>query len=254
MKSEQAPLRDLMGKVAVVTGAAGGIGGATARLLADRGATIAMIDKTADGLAPIADYCQRVSAETLSLVVDQSCGTEVDRACSEILDRFGGVDALVNVAGIEILKTIADTTNEDWDTVLGVNLNGPFYFARALLPGILAQKRGSIVNISSAQAHKANPKFGAYAASKAGLIGLNRVIALEGAPYVRSNVVSPGPTRTAMYEAVDESITNGLLADTPLARIGDPRELADAIVFLLSDSSSYITGQVLHVNGGRFMG
>jgi NAD(P)-dependent dehydrogenase (short-subunit alcohol dehydrogenase family) len=254
MKSEQSPLRDFEGKVAVVTGAAGGIGGATARLLADRGATIAMIDKTADGFAPVAAHCQRVSAQTLSLVVDQSSSTEVDRACREILDRFGNVDALANVAGTEILKTIADTTNEDWDTVLGVNLNGPFYFARALLPGMLAQGHGSIVNISSAQAHKANPTFGSYAASKAGLIGLNRVIALEGAPSVRSNVVSPGPTRTAMYEAVDESITNGLLADTPLARIGDPRELADAVAFLLSDSSSYITGQVLHVNGGRFMG
>ena len=237
-------------KVALVTGAARGIGLAAAkRFLAD-GWRVALLDIDGDNLKRTMSALNAPDT-TLAITADVSQPDQVNRAYAELSARFGRLDALVNNAGIAIFGPILDTKFEDWQRVLAVNLNGPFLMTQAAVP-LLRERGGAIVNITSISGLRASTLRVAYGTSKAGLAHLTKQQAAEfGALGIRVNAIAPGPVDTAMAKAVH---TPEIRADyhdhMPLNRYGLEEELAEAIFFLASERASYITGQVLCVDGG----
>lgn len=226
------------GRRALVTGGASGIGRAVAALLAGEGAAVATLDR-ADGATVRADV---------------TVADEVDAALAASAESLGGApDLLVNSAGVYPIAPLTEMPAEDWDRVLAINLRGAFLVARAFARG-LAGAPGAIVNLASMAAERgdaAEPAAG-YAASKAGLLGLTRQMAVEWAPAIRVNAVSPGVIETPMLRLMDDP-TSGeayVRERVPLARLGTADEVARAILFLLSDDASYITGATLNVDGG----
>ena len=168
-----------------------------------------------------------------------------------ILADFGRVDVLVNNAGITRDRLFIRMTDEDWAAVINVNLTGAFNFAKALAPGMLKQRSGCIVNIASVVGQMGNPGQANYAASKAGLIGLTKTLAKEFAPRgVRVNAVAPGFIRTAMTDALSEDVQNQMKQAIPLGRFGEAGDVASVVMFLVSDASAYVTGQVINCDGG----
>jgi NAD(P)-dependent dehydrogenase (short-subunit alcohol dehydrogenase family) len=236
----------LAGKVAIVTGGGSGMGLATARLLHAHGAHVVVTDlsgKEADTAAELGD---RAAAFHADLGSEQDVAALIDFAVT----RFGGLDILCNVAGVpSAQKTLVDTTLEDFDRVASVNVRSVFLSMKLAIPHMIARGGGSIVNVSSTAAVKAWRNLGAYSAAKAGTVALTKVAALEyGGQGIRANVVLPGATKTGM---VDPARYDQLSAMSPLARMGEPEELASAILFLASDDSSFVTGAVLPVDGGQ---
>ena len=235
-------------KVALVTGAARGIGFATAkRFLAD-GWRVALLDIEGELLdRAVADLAD--SENTLALDCDVSLAKAVAGAIAEIERRFGRLDALVNNAGVAVFAPLLDTSDEDWSRVLEVNLTGPFLCTKAAAPLMREHGGGAIVNISAV---RASTLRSAYGTSKAGLAHLTKQLAVELASLgIRVNAVAPGPVETAMAKAVHTPEIRADYHDAiPLNRYGLEEELAEAIFFLCSDRSSYITGQVLAVDGG----
>jgi NAD(P)-dependent dehydrogenase (short-subunit alcohol dehydrogenase family) len=238
-------------KTALVTGAARGIGLATAkRFLAD-GWRVALLDIDGENLQRTCAALAKPDV-TLALTCDVADAAGVARAIDQIKERFARLDALVNNAGIAIFKPILDVTYEDWQRVLAVNLTGPFLVTQAAAPLMRDSGGGAIVNITSISGLRASTLRTAYGTSKAGLAHLTKQQAAELASLgIRVNAVAPGPVDTAMAKAVH---TPEIRADyhnhMPLNRYGLEEELAEAIYFLCSDRSSYITGQVLAVDGG----
>jgi NAD(P)-dependent dehydrogenase (short-subunit alcohol dehydrogenase family) len=238
-------------KVALVTGAARGIGLATAkRFLAD-GWRVALLDIDGDNLARTCTALPRPD-DMLALTCDVASPGQVARAFAELKQRFGRLDALVNNAGIAIFKPILDVTYEDWSRVLAVNLTGPFLCTQAAAPIMRDNGGGAIVNITSISGLRASTLRTAYGTSKAGLAHLTKQQAAELASLnIRINAVAPGPVDTAMAKAVHTpEIRKDYHDHMPLNRYGLEEELAEAIHFLASDRASYITGQVLCVDGG----
>lgn len=238
-------------KVALVTGAARGIGLATAkRFLAD-GWQVALLDIDGDNLVRTHAALARPDA-TLALTCDVSDADAVAAAVAAVAERFGRLDALVNNAGIAIFKPLLETTPADWARVLAVNLTGPFLCAQAAAPLLREHGGGAIVNITSISGHRASTLRVAYGTSKAGLAHLTKQQAVELAGLgIRVNAVAPGPVDTAMAKAVHTPEIRADYHDTvPLNRYGLEDELAEAIFFLCSDRASYITGQILSVDGG----
>jgi NAD(P)-dependent dehydrogenase (short-subunit alcohol dehydrogenase family) len=238
-------------KVALVTGAARGIGLAAATRFLDDGWHVAMLDILGDTLRTAVKALDRADA-TLALEADVSDPAVVEATVRQAQRRFGRIDALVNNAGIAVFKPMLDVTLEEWQRVLAVNLTGPFLTTQAVAPIMRDQGGGSIVNITSISGLRASTLRVAYGTSKAGLAHLTKQQAAELAQYgIRVNAVAPGPVDTAMAKAVH---TPEIRADyhdhIPLNRYGLESELANAICFLCSDQASYITGQVLAVDGG----
>jgi NAD(P)-dependent dehydrogenase (short-subunit alcohol dehydrogenase family) len=238
-------------KVALVTGAGRGIGLATARRFLAEGWRAALLDIESDLLAgAMADLAR--PEDTFSVRCDVSDPAQVTASVDAVVERFGRLDALVNNAGIAVFKPLLETTFEDWSRVLAVNLSGPFLCSQAAAPHMAEHGGGSIVNITSISSLRASTLRVAYGTSKAGLAHLTKQQAVELASLgIRVNAVAPGPVDTAMAKAVHSPEIRADYHDAiPLNRYGLEEELAEAIVFLSTERASYITGQVLAVDGG----
>jgi NAD(P)-dependent dehydrogenase (short-subunit alcohol dehydrogenase family) len=241
--------------VVVITGAAQGIGRAIALALAARSARLALWDIDEQRCAGTAAECAAIGAQAIHSRVDVSDFHQVKSAAELTHQNYGPVFGLVNNAGIFPRATILDSTPELWRMVLGVNLLGMVFCVQAIVPSMIRQNRGVVVNIASGRALQGTPRGAHYAASKAGIVSLTKSMAMEFGPFgIRSNAVIPGITETAQPLAdttLEELRARG--AHLPLGRIGQPEDIADAVVFLLSDESRYITGQSIAVNGGAIM-
>ena len=244
-------LRD---RIALVTGAASGIGAATARRFAREGATVAINDAKPEGLDTVAGEIRAAGAKALVLPGDVTKKADCERIVQEVTRTFGRLDILINNAGINRDAMAAKMTEEQWDAVLSVNLKGTFLCAQAALPGMRERAWGRVVNTSSIGS-LGNIGQANYAASKAGVIGLTKTLALEYAKYgVTVNAIAPGPVMTAMLAGVPEAIRERIIAQVPVGRIASPDEIAGVHVFLASDDAAFITGQVIFADGGMSVG
>jgi 3-oxoacyl-[acyl-carrier protein] reductase len=246
---------NLVNKVAIVTGAGRGIGKAIAIALAREGANIIAIDVDIQTAEEVAKEIKSLDRQALAIRVDVSDSKEVNQMVQSVLKKFKRVDILVNNAAIIKRGSIEDLTEEDWDRVMDVNLKGAFNCAKAVV-GIMKKRRyGKIVNISSI-AGKIGDLASApcYGASKAGMTCLAKSLARELASYgINANVVAPHAIETDMSKEWSEEKRKSIIADIPLGRLGEPEDIAEAVVFLVSDKAKFITGEVLDVNGGCLM-
>lgn len=245
----------LEGKVALVTGASRGIGKAIALLLAENGADVAVnfAGSTAAAEAVAAEI-EKMGRKAILVQGDVS-QTEV---CAEMVDKvvkeLGHIDILVNNAGITRDTLLLRMKEEDWDAVLNTNLKGVFNCTKAAVKYMAKQRNGAIVNISSVVALMGNAGQANYAAAKAGILGFTRSVAKEmAARGIRVNAVTPGFIKTDMTSVLSEKVVAAMEASIPLARLGEPEDIAKAVLFLVSDNAAYITGQTLHVDGGMVM-
>jgi NAD(P)-dependent dehydrogenase (short-subunit alcohol dehydrogenase family) len=243
---------DFAGRVAVVTGAAKGIGRAVARAFAREAASVALLDLD-DAGALVADS---IGPQSAFYRCDVSRGSDVQAAFEQIERRFGGVDILVNNAGVQHYGSITETTEEEWDRVLAINLKSAFLCSRQAIPSMLRRGKGVVVNLSSVQAFVSQNRVASYSTSKTALLGLTRSIAVDYAPQVRCVAVCPGTVDTPMlHNAIQESPNPGEVYDEcvqmhPLKRVASPEEVADLILFLCSDKAGFITGQPIRIDGG----
>lgn len=241
----------MKGKVTIVTGGAQGIGRAIAEFLAEKGSHIAILD-----FADAADTCRAIEEKGVKAFfakVDVSDFGTVEKAVQAVAAEFGGVDNLVNNAGITRDKLLVRMTEEEWDLVMRVNLKGTFNCTRAAVR-YLMKKGGSIVNIASIAGLMGNVGQTNYAASKAGIIGFTKSVAKEyGGKGIRANAVAPGFIQTDMTVALDEKYRDTMKEAVPLKRPGSPLDVARVVYFLLSDYSSYVTGEVINVSGGLYI-
>lgn len=245
----------LDGRVAVVTGAAQGIGQACVRRLVADGAAVALWD-LADGPGrALAEALRADGARTLYCHCDVARKAEVDAALAATLAAFGRVDALVNNAGIFKAAEFLDITEADWDAVLAVNLKGAFLVGQAVARAMVAQGGGAVVNMSSVNGVLAIPTIASYNVSKGGINQLTRVMALALADRgVRVNAVAPGTIATELARSAvltSPQASARILSRTPMKRLGEPAEIADVVAWLLSDAASYVTGEIVTVDGGR---
>ncbi len=244
----------LKGQTALVTGAARGIGRAIAEALAQEGANIVVVDLNIDEARQCAEYMESLGVKAIALSGDVSKSEDVKNIFEKTVEEFGGFDILVNNAGITKDALLLRMKEEDWDAVLSVNLKSVFLCTKEAIK-IMAKKRyGRIVNIASVVAFTGNPGQANYSASKAGIVGLTKTTAKEYASRnITVNAVAPGFIMTAMTEKLPENIKEEMLKTIPLSRFGTPEDVANAVLFLALPQSGYITGQVIHVNGGMFM-
>ena len=244
----------LDGKVALVTGAARGIGQAIAKKLAAEGADVALCDLNADWLTETAGLVEAAGRKAKCFEADVSNGAAVDEVVSGAVEAFGKVDILINNAGITKDTLMVRMSEQDWDAVISVNLKGTFLFTKAMARPMMKQRSGTIVNIASIIGLIGNAGQCNYAASKAGVIALTKSAARELASRnVRVNAVAPGFIQTRMTDALPENVRGKMLDAIPLGRFGTPEDVANVVLFLASESSSYMTGQVLTVCGGMVM-
>ncbi len=245
------------GKVAIVTGAAQGIGAAIARRLANEGARVGVVDLTADRAQGTVDQIIKDGGEALAVGADVSKTADVEAAVAAVVAEFGRVDILVNNAGITRDNLLFKMTDEDWDTVIAVNLRSAFLMSRECQKHFVAQKYGKIVSLSSRSA-LGNRGQANYAASKAGIMGLTATLAIELGQFgVNVNAVAPGYIATDMTDATarrvgfdPEAFREAAAKMTPVRRVGTPEDIAATVAFLAADESSFISGQTIQVNGG----
>ena len=242
------------GKVAVITGASRGIGKSIAFALAAQGATIVAMDMDQAATDATVAELQATGAKALAVVGNVTVTADVERMIDAAVEAFGRVDILVNNAGITRDGLIMRMKDEDWDAVLSVNLKGAFVCTRTAFKVMSKQRYGRIINIASIVGQMGNAGQANYCASKAGLIGLTKSNAREMAKRnVTVNAVAPGFIATAMTDALSDKVRGELAAQIPLERLGSADDIANAVVFLASEASAYITGHVLAVNGGMYM-
>lgn len=242
-------------KVALITGASQGIGRVCAIHLAKAGATIAAVARNQEKLDSLVKEIIESGGKAASFIIDVADEEQIKTGCKAILAQFGKVDILVNNAGITRDQLVMRMKRADWDSVLNTNLTSAYLCIQQIIPSMLKQRSGRIINITSVfgqigQAGQAN-----YASSKAGLIGLTMAIAREvGSRNITCNAVAPGFIETAMTSVLSDDFKQNAVKMIPLGRVGTPEDVAGAVGFLASDEAAYITGHVLNVNGGMLMG
>ena len=248
--------RPLLDKVAIVTGASRGIGEAIAERFSAEGARV-VVNYVAGSPAAgaVVDGIVARGGEAIAVQADVSRSADVERLVRAALDRFGRIDILVNNAGVMVAKDVLDTTEDEWDQTIDINLKGPWLCSKAVAPLMIAQQGGTIINMSSNSGlyHPSAMRFTEYVVSKAGINGLTKAMALALGPHVTVNAICPGWIRTDMVEIIDPEVQQRILDETALKRWGTPGDIASAAVFLASPDAAFITGELLIVAGGRGM-
>jgi len=247
-------MSEFAGKVIVITGGGSGIGHGTALLFAREKSHVAVIDWNDSKAQETLEQIQRAGGQGLFVKADVSNSTEVQQAVKVILERFGKIDVLFANAAVQINKPLTETSEEDWDQTIDVNLKGAFLCCKHVIPVMQKQKQGCVVISSSGHAFQTYPNYAAYAATKGGLVAFMRAVALDCAPYgIRVNCIIPGATDTPLLRyhlrnrPEDEQ---RILSQIPLSRFATPEDIAKAVRFLASSDASYITGTWLLVDGG----
>ncbi len=241
----------LDGKVALITGASGGLGDKIARTLHAQGATLALTDMRAERMEQLkAELGERVEC----FVANLSKAEEIANLIKEVEAKFGQIDILINNAGLTRDNLFMRMSDEEWQLVLDVNLTAGFKLAKAVVRGMMKRRYGRIVGIASVVGVMGNAGQANYSASKAGMIAMNKCLAQEvGSRGITVNSVAPGFIRTPMTDVLPEDVKAALLKKIPEAKLGEAQDIANAVAFLVSDEAQYITGQTLHVNGGMAM-
>jgi 2-hydroxycyclohexanecarboxyl-CoA dehydrogenase len=245
----------MIGRTAIVTGGASGIGAAIARRLADGGAMVAIFDVNTDAAVTAARTIEANGGKAVGVEVDVTDRASIDAGVAQVRARLGRPAILVNSAGFSTEGPFLELTAETWNRVLAINLTGTFDCCQAVLPDMIEEGWGRIVNISSSSVHSGAPEMAAYVSAKSGVVGLTKVLALEFSPHgITVNTIPPGFIDTPMLR---ETVARGRVhiasqeKRTPVRRIGQPEDVAAACAFLVSEEAGYITGQVIGVNGGR---
>jgi len=244
----------LKDKVALVTGAAQGIGRAIALKLANSGADVVIVDMNLDKAQETAREAERLGRRALALRANIANLQEAEAMADEAVAKLGAVHIMVNNAGITRDALILRMKEEDWDAVINVNLKGVFNCTKAVVKHMSKQRYGRIVNIASIVGEMGNAGQANYSASKAGVIALTKTVAREFATRnITCNAVAPGFIDTAMTQALSEKVKEELAKQIPMGRLGTPEDVAEGVLFLVSETTGYITGQVLNINGGMYM-
>ncbi|MFH0922567.1 MAG: 3-oxoacyl-ACP reductase family protein [Candidatus Micrarchaeota archaeon] len=241
----------LRGKVVLITGASRGMGKATALLFAKEGAKVVVnFVKSEEKANEVVDQIKKLGSDAIAVKADVSKSKDVSSMVEKAMMKFGRIDVLVNNAGMTIVKPYAQLTSSDWEEILRINLIGTFLCCQAVSKIMLEQKSGTIVNISSTAGLTGSVSSVAYGAAKAGVINITREFAKELAPNIRVNAVAPGITETDFLKFMTKERIAVLVNSSRLKRLGQPEDVAKAVLFLATDDSSYVTGQTLFVDGG----
>jgi NAD(P)-dependent dehydrogenase (short-subunit alcohol dehydrogenase family) len=245
---------DLRGKVVIITGAAAGIGAATAKLFARRGAGLALLDIDEEGLRKVETECRASGANVLALRCDTSLLPELDRAIRETLSRLDGIDILINNAIFRAIGPFLEIKEDEFDRSLFTNIKGYFFFAQKVVPHMLKRGGGKVINIASTFGFVGSPSLSAYCTCKGAVVTMTKAMAVElGAMKIQVNAVAPGPIMTeGMRELIQRvpGVYESRVRDVPMGRYGTPEEVAEVCLFLASDACSYMNGSVLVTDGG----
>ncbi len=244
---------DLTGKVAVVTGASRGLGEAMALALAEAGADVALVARTAGSLDAVAARVREMGRRALAVPVDLSRTEGIEEMAHRVVDGYGRVDVLVNAAGTQARKPILEVTEEDWERVISLNLKAVLFCSQAVARRMIQQGRGKIINIASLSSSIGIQNISVYTAAKGGVLSLTRAMAVEWARHgINVNAIGPGYFPTELTRGVyeDPQRNRWVVERTPMGRWGAPRDLAGAVVFLASEASDFITGELINVDGG----